>query len=84
MKELVALNPSRKSFVVQNKNDTAIIAIYAKEEPTGIGSFFIDPGCWVQFEKQDDPDKQWWVRTVSGTGYVWLLEFFEDKKGWIW
>jgi len=82
--ELVPTSPKRKSFIVQNMNDTEVIAIYVAEEPSGVGSFFIEPGCWVQFEKDDDAAKQWWVRTVSGSGYAWITEFFEEPSGWIW
>lgn len=83
---LVSKEPLRTSFIVQNVDVTNAISVYTKpgKELEGL---IVQAQTWVQFEKEDDCDKKWYVVAVAGTPTLHVLEFFtekEKKKGFWW
>jgi len=72
--ELVSLDPSRKSFIVQNTDESIDALLYTNKEEIS-GGLYVYPQCWLQFFKEDDADKQWFV--VGGAGhYIRILEIY--------
>jgi len=83
--ELVSNDPLRESFIVQNVSDSEIVSIYNKpgKEHEGI---FLYPHTWLQFFKEDEADKQWYVFSeTGGATNIHLIELYPAPKkpfGW--
>jgi len=78
--ELVSNDPNRDSFIVQNVSDSEIVSIYNKpgKEHEGI---FLYPHTWIQFYKEDDAEKQWYVFSeTGGTTNIHLTELYLEVK----
>jgi len=79
MAEIAEANPFRIGLFLQNRDLSIKIGIYIrKEEP--YGGIILDPLCWVQLEKDDNPEAQWFARAVTGSGYLNTTEFYKIEK----
>lgn len=77
--ELVPANPQRESFYVTNVSDKDEIRIYQhKDAPQG--GIYIWAHGWRQFEAEDEPEEQWFVKTGGSTIYVHVAEFFKKRR----
>lgn len=43
------------------------------------GGIYIYPKSWMQFFKDDDGDKQWFVKRDTGSSYIHVIEFYRIK-----
>lgn len=83
MVEIVNENPERTKLFLANRDTSIKIGIYtSKDEP--YGGIILDPLCWIMLEEGESPDKQWFARAVTGTGYLNITEFFKEKPRWPW
>jgi len=75
--ELVSEDPARTAFFIENIDDSNYFAIYARKEEAH-GGIYLYPHRWLYFEKQDDADKQWFIKGTAG--YVHIVEFYREPE----
>jgi len=80
--ELVSESPGRTGLFIQHISDDYEAGIYARKENPH-GGIYLYPHSWIFLEKDDDADKQWWIKGQAGL-LIHVVEFFREKPRWIW
>jgi len=78
MQELVNEDPRRTSFMVINFDASNNVRIYNRKEDYQ-GGIYVFAKSWLQFEKEDDADKQWFIKRDAGTSIVHIIEFYRER-----